>query len=358
MAGRKTYIKRRPKGEKIEPTVAKPKGSPPSDDAVVDSDGAVRSMRRAPIQQSAPAETSGSGQRVTNDLSALEAISSMSADDLAAMYDARPMHRTLREGDRVEAQVISRVGDEFLLDVGAKAEATMDASEKPRLQPGESLTVWVTYSSGDHIQVSTRLRGDLASDFLREALEKELPVTGTVVSESNGSLNVKVGDQSAFVPAKHVDRLGTEAAETLVGQELEFLVLEAGDRVVLSRRRLQEQAIASRSEVLWSTLQRGDAVEGVVTRAMPFGVFVDVEGVEGLMPRSQITSDEDSDLGKEFPAGKLLKLEVMHVDREQKRISFAPFGQRRPKEFKPAAETPGSGATFGDLFAGLFADKK
>ena len=122
--------------------------------------------------------------------------------------------------------------------------------------------------------------------------------------------------------------------------------------------RLQEQELATRTQSLWDTLQPGEKVTGTVTKAMDFGVFVDVDGVEGLLPRSSITSDTEADLSEEFPGGRQLALRVDRLDRDAKRISFAMEGSRpgsRARRDKPAPSAGDAG--FGTM-AGLLSNWK
>jgi len=325
-------------------------------DTIVERTGPVQSVRRREQGQFEGKEPVPTREKVEVDLSDLEALSKMDADDLAALYDAQPLHKRLSEGDRVTATVIRVSGQDVLLDVGGKSEASMDPAEIPDLRPGESVDAWVVWTDGEQVRLSTKLQGHIASSFLEEAAAAGVPVQGTVTARTNGGFTVAVGDQTAFVPQSHIERLRGVDLDSFVGRELSFLVLEAGERVVLSRRRLQEAELADRTASLWDSLQVGEVVDGVVTRAMDFGVFVDVDGVEGLLPRSAITSDQQADLSQDFPGGRQVRVRVTRIDREARRVSFALDGHRpqRTRKDGPAdkpAASAGEGGfgTLGDL---------
>lgn len=323
---------------------------------IVERDGPVQAVRRkSQGVREAVADPVGEA-KVEVDLTELEALARMGADDLAALYDAQPTTSRLREGDRITATLVRKSGGEWLVDVGAKAEASLDVEELPRAQAGDHVDVWVIYTDGESVRVSTKLQGGIAASLLEEAAANDIPVEAKVMSHSGGGFTVRVGDQTGFVPNSHIDRLRGKDPDEYVGRTLQFLVLEAGDRIVLSRRRLQEQALGDRTETLWASLQPGDAVSGVVTRPADFGVFVDVDGVEGLIPRSAITSDREAPLAQTYPPGRPLELEVMRIDRDQKRIAFSVRGVRpqrsgptqRPDKPAPSAGDGGFG-TLGDL---------
>ena len=322
-------------------------------ETIVEREGPVQSVRRRePGKAPAGEAVQPTGPKVEVDLSGLEALSQMDADDLAALYDAQPIHKRLTEGDRVTATVIRVSGQDVLLDVGGKTEAVMEASEIPDLHPGETVDAWVVWSDGEQVRLSTKLQGHIAASFLEEAAAAGVPVEGKVVSHNSGGYQVKVGDQTAFVPISHMDRLRGADPETYVGRTFSFVVLEAGERTVLSRRRQQERELSQRTDALWGSLQLGDVVDGVVTRALDFGVFVDVDGVEGLLPRSAITSDREADLSAEFPSGRQLKVRITRIDRDAKRVSFAIDGHRvtrAEREARPAAAGSAGESGFGTL---------
>lgn len=324
---------------------------------VVERGGPVQSIRRKTpgIREAIPAPADA--PKVEVNLDGLEALARMNSDDLAALYDAEPLRKRHREGDRITGTLVRRADSEWLVDVGAKTEATLDAAELPRASPGDTVEAWVVYTDGEQLQLSTRLQGHIAASFLEEAAEAGIPVQGTVRGRSSGGYTVQVGDQTAFVPVSHIDRLRAADPDQYVGQTLDFLVLETGERTVLSRRRLQETRLAERTERLWETLQPDEKVEGTITRALDFGVFVDVDGVEGLLPRSEITADRDADLGDHFIAGQNLRLRVLRVDRDARRISFT-FDGNRPRvgksrtESGPRSAGDGGFGTLGDLLGG------
>lgn len=328
------------------------------DKDIVERKGPVQSVRRRE-QGIRPAKPRPEGEeKVQIDLSGLEELARMDSDDLAALYDAQPLQKTLEEGDRVKATVIRVAGHDVLLDVGAKAEASIDAEEIPDARPGETIEAWVVWSDGEQVRLSTKLQGHLAASFLAEAQEGGIPVEAKVVSASSGGFSVQVGTTHGFVPMSHMDRLRGQDPESYVGKTFSFLVLETGERTVLSRRRLQEAQLADRTEALWATLQEGDVVEGTVTKAMDFGVFVDVDGVEGLLPRSAITSDREADLSPHFPSGSTITVRVTRVDRDAKRISFVQDGrrpqigearQRQEAEARTVSSGESSFGTLGDL---------
>lgn len=294
----------------------------PSPKAEIDRSGAVQSMRRAPRtprDESAPAPR----ERQELDLSGLEALAQMDRADLASLLDAQPLQRALEIGDKITA-TISRVSRENLfLDVGLKAEARMDRTELPEAAAGDEVEAWVVWTDGVEAVLSTRLRGETAAAFVDQAMEAEIPVQGIIESRNAGGFVVSLGGVRAFCPARLIDRHSFGDPDAYLGREESFLVIETGDKIVVSRRALQERELEGEVERRWSTLAEGDTLHGVVTGVQPFGIFVDCDGLEGLVPRSEATWERGVDLAATFTIGQQVEVRVLDFDREQRKLTFS-----------------------------------
>ncbi|MFK7930006.1 MAG: S1 RNA-binding domain-containing protein, partial [Myxococcota bacterium] len=348
---RKTPIRRRPSDtDDSSRTPVAHQAAPESSGSVEDRKGAVQAVRR--VDRPDPnAVRSSSTPKVSVNLDGLEALASMDMSEIAALMDAQPQRKRLQEGQKISGVVTRVTNQEVYLDVQLKSEAILDREEVPHVQEGETLEVWIVWTNGQDIDVSTRLTGALAAGFLDEAMASKIPVEGVVGSRNTGGFTVQVGDQTGFVPASHMDRLRSADLDSFVGKTLRFLVIETGDRAVFSRRRLQEMELADRTASLWNSLQPGDLHEGIITSIQDFGLFVDIDGVEGLVPRSQLTSDREASLAETYTPGATMAVRVLRVDLEQKRVSFSADGVKAPsrpgRERAPAASA--GEATFGTM---------
>lgn len=286
----------------------------------VDRTGAVQAVRRT--DQSAPRPAPKKVQKVEMDLSGLEELARMDRGALDALMDAQPLGRSLSEGDRITATVTRVSRDELFFDVGIKTEAVMARSELPDATVGSSVEAWVVWSDGVETRLSTKLSGDLAANFIDEAAASGIPVQGRVASRNKGGFTVLVGDVTAFCPVSHIDRIAAGDLDDYVGQTLEFLVIETGDKTVVSRRSLQEKAIEESRAKRWATLADGDVLRGTVSGVQDFGIFVDVDGVEGLVPRSEATWDRNAELSSLFARGQAIEVRVLGVDRSAGKVTF------------------------------------
>ena len=123
-------------------------------------------------------------------------------------------------------------------------------------------------------------------------LEVGSHVEATVKATNTGGLEVEIGPLSGFMPASQASDHHVEDLSTLVGQRLTVEVLELDKgrkRLVVSRRKVAQVERESARQEIVGSLAMGDKVAGSVTRIEPFGAFVDIGGVEGMVHVSQIT---------------------------------------------------------------------
>jgi small subunit ribosomal protein S1 len=152
-----------------------------------------------------------------------------------------------------------------------------------------------------------------------------LPVEGLVQAEVKGGYEVTIGGRRAFCPYSQIALFRQEGAQ-YTGQKLTFIVEEydaAGRNILVSRRAVLEQERAARREALQSELQPGQTRAGVVTRLADFGFFVDLGGVEGLVPLKELgwqRGIKPADVVKEGDAVQVL---IREIDWERNRISLS-----------------------------------
>jgi small subunit ribosomal protein S1 len=160
-----------------------------------------------------------------------------------------------------------------------------------------------------------------AKPIVSEASKNGNMVFGLVTGTIKGGVEVDVDGLRAFAPASHVElRPGADLSH-LVGKRLPFAVTQYAKRgrdVVLSRRAvLEEEAKAKREEAL-KNLEMGSIVVGVVRTVVPFGAFIDVGGIEGLVPLSEMSHNRADQPKDVFKVGDTCKVKVLRLDERGK----------------------------------------
>jgi len=167
----------------------------------------------------------------------------------------------------------------------------------------------------------------MAQAHLEEAFESAIPVEGVVEKEIKGGFEVKLpGSVRAFCPYSQLDLHRIEDADDWVGRNLSFVISqyeENGRNIIVSRRRLLEAEQQRQKEKLRETLKVGDVVTGKVTSLRDFGAFVDIGGLEGLLPVSEIGWGHVEDIKSHLEVGQQVELAVLKLDWDNDRFSFS-----------------------------------
>lgn len=262
--------------------------------------------------------------------------------------------KTFKYGELVEGKVISVSKDEILVDVGGKSEGIIllnqDDSEKGlarELSVGDPILASVTQVENDqgYLVLSVkRAEKERVWRDLYEMYSQGTPLEVRVLEYNKGGLLVELAgtEVRGFVPLSHLDRVhfaeidtskakGSEAdlkekLSPLVGVPLKVKIIEidkSQNRLVLSEKEVSYEENQKRREEILQTLEVGQVVEGIVTGVMPFGLFVDIGGVEGLVHISELSWSKVSYPGKLYDVGDTLKAQVIEVDPKAGRVSLS-----------------------------------
>ncbi|NNL78520.1 MAG: 30S ribosomal protein S1 [Desulfobacterales bacterium] len=218
----------------------------------------------------------------------------------AAMLDAYScgMDAEIRVGDKIRGKIVSIGANSVFVDTGTKIDGIadrkelLDENQQMTLKEGDLLELYVVALADDEIRLSKAVSGIGGLHMLREAFEKAVPVEGKIFETCKGGFRVEVLERNAFCPISQVDIIFVENPSDYVGKSLNFLITtfeENGKNIVLNRRALLAREQEKIRKVFYETLSVGDVLDGMVTKIMPYGVFVQLsEGVEGLVHISEL----------------------------------------------------------------------
>lgn len=167
----------------------------------------------------------------------------------------------------------------------------------------------------------------MASAQLEDAWRSGIPVEGYVAREIKGGFEVKIGENiRAFCPFSQISLRRAENPSEFVGKHLLFRITDYGERgrnIVLSHRRILEEEQRARRESLRETLQEGMTVQGTVTRLADFGAFVDIGGVDGLIPLSEVGWTRVRHVRDVLSVGEQVSVVIKKIDWDADRISLS-----------------------------------
>jgi small subunit ribosomal protein S1 len=259
--------------------------------------------------------------------------------------------KSFKHGDVVEGTVVRIDKDEILVDIGAKSEGVVSNRElygrhqegQTQLKIGDVVLVYVLQpeSNEGHVVLSLRRAGlERKWRSMQEQFESGVIIEAPVIDHNKGGLIVDCGIRG-FVPISQIVDFprrpqndqprdaAQEIAEKLqpfVGRKLRLKILEVNrkaNRLILSEKvALYEERREKRDE-LFSSLKVGQRVKGTVRSIAPFGVFVDLGGIDGLVHKSELSWNKVNNPEAGYRMGEEVEAEVIDINHERGRISLS-----------------------------------
>jgi small subunit ribosomal protein S1 len=261
-------------------------------------------------------------------------------DSPAARVSPRDRGQEARKGLRT-GKVICARGKSLFVDLGGKSEGVipLDQFEGEIPAPGTQIEVVVDhFDAGEGIQ-HLRLKGS-AIDATWENLRIGVIVEARGTKVVKGGLEVDVDGIRGFMPISQIDLSRIEDAASFVNQKFKALVTEARPReknLVISRRDFLEQERAEQREKTWASLEEGQVREGTIRSIKDFGAFVDLGGVDGLLPIGEMSWSRVQKVDDLVKTGDKVQVKVIKIDREARKLTLG-LKQLTPSPWEKAEE--------------------
>ncbi|MFM7382523.1 MAG: S1 RNA-binding domain-containing protein, partial [Microcystaceae cyanobacterium] len=248
-------------------------------------------------------------------------------EDFAALLDKYDYH--FSPGDIVAGTVFSMESRGALIDIGAKTAAYIPIQEMSInrvddpdevLHPNETREFFILTDENEDGQLTLSIRRIeymRAWERVRQLQAEDATVRSNVFATNRGGALVRIEGLRGFIPGSHIS--AREAKEDLVGEDLPLKFLEVDEernRLVLSHRR----ALVERK---MNGLEVGQVVIGSVRGIKPYGAFIDIGGVSGLLHISEISHDHIDTPHSVFNVNDELKVMIIDLDAERGRISLS-----------------------------------
>jgi small subunit ribosomal protein S1 len=253
-------------------------------------------------------------------------------EDFATLFAREGTKRPLHVGQVVKGRILQIRDETIFVDVGGKGEALIDRAEltdehgQVKVAVGDEIEATVV-STGDEVRLSHRLlQGVQARQGLAVAAETGLPVEGRVAAVIKGGYEVTVAGLRAFCPFSQMDLRRVDAPEALVGRVLEFRISrfgESGRNIVLTRRALLEEQAAKAAEETRKKIIVGAVLPGTVSSLADFGAFVDLGGIQGLVPASEVSHSRVGRPADRLHVGEAVTVKVLKIDEAKGKISLS-----------------------------------
>lgn len=255
--------------------------------------------------------------------------------DFAALFEASiaDVGQPLQKGKKIEATILQIGAEWSFLDVGQKGEGVLltsellNAEDEFQYAVGDKIGAYFLSRDGGELRFTTKLGGSGSGhEQLEDAYQGGIPVEGTFEKEIKGGFEVKLpGNARGFCPFSQTGLRQAEPAD-LIGLSLSFKISqfsENGRNIVVSHRAILDEEREVLRESLRDTLKEGMVVKGSVTNIREFGAFVDIGGIEGLLPISEISYGRVEDVNDYLRNGQEIEVAVKKIDWENNKFSFS-----------------------------------
>ena len=249
--------------------------------------------------------------------------------ELKALLDENPGQAL--ENRIYKGMVLEVRPTEVLVDVGGKSEGAIPASEFgdiSTVKAGDEVDVLVIQSENDDgmVVLSKKLADEkIKWEAVFQRYQEGSIVKGLVKSKVRGGLIVDVDGVEAFLPGSQIDVVPVHEPDAFVGNEYEFKLIKLvpeRHNIILSRRELLEAQLAEKRRELLDTLVVGERRKGKVKNITDFGVFVDLDGIDGLLHITDLSWGRVRHPSDVVQPDQELEVVVLDVDRERGRVSL------------------------------------
>ncbi len=255
-------------------------------------------------------------------------------DDFASMYEKSFAGiATYKPGQMVETHILSISKDTVFLQLSGKSEGILEREEltdkdgKLTVQVGDSIKAYFLQAKNGEMLFTTRIAGDKAGpEMLEQAYQNQIPVEGLVEKEVKGGFEIKIGETRAFCPHSQMGQKRSDNAADYVGKHLSFRITEYkenGRNILVSNRVFHEEARQVNKAALKEKLKENMIVKGVILSIQDFGAFVDVEGVQALLPVSEIGRSRVEDIRTLLSVGQEIEASILKIDWSTDRITLS-----------------------------------
>ncbi len=250
-------------------------------------------------------------------------------EKLLEQYDYK-----FQKGDLVKGIICGFDAQGVLVDIGAKAIAVVptyeavDKGEQPenvfkKGQECEFLIIREEDEDGKFLLSKKKVDNAYAWKELEKVKANDEVILGTIVNVVKGGVLVDVSGIRGFIPTS---QLRARESELEVGSKLELKILTLDvqqNNFILSNKKVYEDTVEEARKNIFSQIEPGQVVKGEVVRITDFGAFIDIGGLDGLLPLSQLSwrwIDHPTDILK---VGEKIDVEVISIDYDKQRVSLS-----------------------------------
>ena len=252
-----------------------------------------------------------------------------SHEELEKTYDKSLA--SIKDKEVTEGTVISINKREVVVNVGAKSDDIIPFNEfryNPDLKVGDTVEVYVESQEdrkGQLVLSHKKARASKSWERVNQALDNDEIIKGFIKCRTKGGMIVDVFGIEAFLPGSQIDVQPIRDYDLFVGKTMEFKVVKINQEfknVVVSHKALIEAELEQKRKEIIAKLEKGTVLEGKVKNIAPYGVFMDLGGVDGLIHITDLSWGRVSNLADIVKLDEKLQVVILDFDEDKNRIAL------------------------------------
>ena len=237
---------------------------------------------------------------------------------------------SMEVGQILKGKIVELTPDFVVVDVGLKSEGLIPVNEfndPNELQLGNDIEVLLDRAEGEDGQIvlsREKARRQRQWEFILEHCEEGSIVEGKVIRKVKGGLMVDIG-MEAFLPGSQIDNKRIKNIDDYVDKTYDFKILKINierKNIVVSRRELLEEERSSKKAELLENITEGETRKGIVKNITDFGVFLDLDGIDGLLHITDMTWKRIKHPSEMVQLNDELDVMILHIDKEKGRVAL------------------------------------
>jgi small subunit ribosomal protein S1 len=236
----------------------------------------------------------------------------------------------MKRGQILKGKIVEITKDFVVIDVGLKSEGLVPVSEfiePEELVLNNEVEVLLDRTEGSDGQIvlsKEKARKLRQWEYIVNSCTEGSIVKGKVIRKVKGGLMVDIG-MEAFLPGSQIDNKRIKNLDEFVGKVYEFKILKINierKNIVVSRRELLEEERASKRIELLDKIKVGDLRKGTVKNITDFGVFLDLDGIDGLLHITDMTWKRIRHPSEMVTVGEDIEVVILGIDAEKGRVAL------------------------------------
>ncbi|MDN5318035.1 MAG: hypothetical protein PWR08_2160 [Thermoanaerobacterium sp.] len=242
----------------------------------------------------------------------------------------------IHTGDIVKGKIIKILSDGIIADINYKADAYVPKDQlsiDPNLdinnffKVGDEIDLYIVKredENGDVLASKVKADTELAEEKLDTAYKNGDILSGKIIEVIKGGVLADILGVKAFIPASQLDIHYVNDLNDYLGKNVEVKIIDyiPNKKLIVSQKVVLEEEKLKEKEELLKTLQEGQVIQGVVKSIAKFGAFIDIGGIDGLIPLSEISWGRNKNINDILNIGEKVDVYVEKIDKEKITLSL------------------------------------